>query len=195
MKQNKRRLFPIVDREKQYTFLAIVIIYIMIIVGALAISLFLPDVIQLADESLTPELRGAAAEKMLILHSRVWPGIFAIIVIIGIHWFHVFHRIVGPLYRFKQAFEQIGNGDLNLKIQLRERDYLHQEKDELNRMIQRLDKKMKWIQQSGMDIAASMEKLNDMIQDGILNKDMEMVFRNHQRHCDDLLKAIGQFRL
>ena len=94
MQWNKPRLFPVVDREKQYTFLAIVLIYIMIIVGALALSLFLPDVIMLSNDNLSPEIKGVAAEKMLFLHSRIWPGIITVIIIIGIHWFHVFHRIL-----------------------------------------------------------------------------------------------------
>jgi methyl-accepting chemotaxis protein len=195
MQQNKRRLFPVVDRGKQFAFLVIVLIYIMIIVGTLALSLFLPDVIMLSDDSLSPEIKGVAAEKMLLLHSRVWPGIITIVIIIGIHWFHIFHRIVGPLFRFNKAYEQIGNGDLSIRIQLRRKDYMHREKDNLNRMIEELIEKIKPVQQIGSDLSDSVNKLEEAIQKQASRNVIEDILKEHRKHCDALVRMTGRFRV
>jgi methyl-accepting chemotaxis protein len=195
MQRTKRRFFPVVDKEKQYAFLAIILIYMMIIVGVLALSLFLPDVIKLSDKTVSPEIRGVAAEKMLLLHSRVWPGIIAIIIIIGIHWFRVFHRIVGPLFRFQKAYEQIGNGDLSIRIRLRKKDYLHPEKDALNHMIEGLVDKVKPVQQIGNDLLDSVHKLEDAIQKQVSRDAIEGILREHRTHCETLVRMVGRFRV
>ena len=195
MKRNKRRLFPIVDKEKQYTFLVIIIIYIIIIAGSLSISLFLPDFMLLTDDKLGQNIRGEIADKIIILHSRVWPGIFAIVCIIAAHWFHIFHRIVGPLYRFRQTYEQIGKGNLELKVNLRHKDYLHKEKDDLNRMIEELSIKMRAIQKAGVDVMLTAEGLeNEMANKQDINDSLKKDLRLHREQCDTLMKYINQFK-
>jgi methyl-accepting chemotaxis protein len=195
MQRNKRRLFPVVDREKQYTFLAIVLTYIMITVAAMALSLFLPDVIMLFNKNLSPEIKGVAAEKMLLLHSRVWPGIITIIIIISIHWFRVFHRIAGPLFRFQKAYEQIGNGDLSIRVQLRKKDYLQPEKDGLNHMIEGLVEKIKPVQKIGNDLLDSVNKLEEAFQKQASRNAIEGILKEHRKYCDILVRMAGQFRV
>jgi hypothetical protein len=65
----------------------------------LALFLFLPDIMKLYDEGLS-------------LEARVWPAVIALICIIGMHSFRALVQIVGPLYRFHQAFEQLRNGKI-----------------------------------------------------------------------------------
>ncbi len=125
--RRRRRQYPIVDRSLQYRFLAMILIYSMTIMIFLAVSLFVPDIIKLRDEGLSFEVRAVAADRILTLHARVWPAVIALICIIGVHSFRVFHRFVGPLYRFRWAFEKVRNGDLGFQVKLGKKDYLRQE--------------------------------------------------------------------
>ena len=86
-------------------------------------------------------MRAAAADRLLTLHSRVWPAIVAMVCVLGIHSVRIFHRLIGPLYRFRWAFSKIGNGDLNFRVKIRKSDYLHREEEALNQMIEGLSER------------------------------------------------------
>jgi nitrogen fixation/metabolism regulation signal transduction histidine kinase len=49
------------------------------------------------------------------------------------------HRVVGPLYRFRQIIKAVTSGDEVALIHLRKRDYLVEMKDEINEMLKTLE--------------------------------------------------------
>lgn len=138
MSRNQRRRFPIVYRSHQYRFLTLTILYAASIVAVLYSALFLPDVVALQNPDLNPEVRRLAADKILTLHVRLWPAIIAMIAIIALHSFAVFHRFIGPIYRFKKTFESIGEGDLTARMNLRAKDFLVEEEGVFNEMMDML---------------------------------------------------------
>jgi methyl-accepting chemotaxis protein len=158
-RKEKRRLFPVVNSSLQYRFLAMILIYGFFIVAFLAVCLFLPDIIQLQDESLHFETRAAAADKILTLHARVWPAVIILILILGLHSFYALHRIIGPLCRFRWAFDKIGNGDFSFRVKIRKNDYLHLEEEALNKMIERLSEKLETLQRSSKKIQEASREL------------------------------------
>ena len=89
-KRKKRRTYPLVNRSHQYRFLALILMYAAIIVTVLAFFLFVPDIMQLQDETRSFEVRLAAAEKILNMHVRMWPTVLALVCFIGIHSFRTF---------------------------------------------------------------------------------------------------------
>lgn len=46
-------------------------------------------------------------------------GVLTVFVVL-----HASHKIAGPLYRFEKLCEQVGNGDLDIRVSLRENDQL-----------------------------------------------------------------------
>jgi hypothetical protein len=78
--------------------------YCTTIVVVLAAFLLLPDIVQLFDESVSLEVRAIAADKILTLHSRLWPAIITLVCVLGLHSLRAFHRLIGPLYSFRWAF-------------------------------------------------------------------------------------------
>ena len=113
----------------------------MIVVLFLAVFLFVPDILAMTNEGLSLEVRAAAAEKLFTLHSLLWPAIIAMVCILGIHSVRIFHRLIGPLYRFRWAFDKISEGDFNFRVQTRKSDYLHREEEALHKMIEALGEK------------------------------------------------------
>lgn len=195
-KKIKRRLFPVVDRSHQYRFLALILIYNMIIVAFLVTALFIPDFIQLHDENLSLESRAFVADKILTTHTRIWPAIIALICVIGLHSFRTFHRFVGPLYRFCWAFEQIRNGDLSFRVNLRKKDYLHNEKDALNKMIEMLAKKIMSTQQASQEALKSLDDLEQAInREGDWSKTNKELMLLHRQHLDTLMDTAQYFSL
>ncbi len=194
--KTRRRQYSIIDRSLQYKVLAIIVTYSMVIVLFLAVCLFVPDILAITNESLTLEMRAAAAEKLLTLHSRVWPAIIAMVCVLGVHSVRIFHRLIGPLYRFHWAFDKISEGDLNFRVQIRKSDYLHREEAALNKMIEALAEKCESVQQAGLKTANSLSALEqataatDGGQDAI-----KQLLQEHHQNLKDLVDRLEYFRL
>jgi hypothetical protein len=54
---------------------------------------------------------------------------------------HLTHRVVGPLYRFRQVIRAVTAGEEVALIQLRKRDYLGEMRDEFNEMLKALEQR------------------------------------------------------
>ncbi|MBW1999814.1 MAG: methyl-accepting chemotaxis protein, partial [Deltaproteobacteria bacterium] len=135
-KQHRRNRSSVVNESLQYRFLAMVLVYAFILVGFFGVTLFLPEITQMHDESLSMAVRGAAAQRILSKHVWVWPMVMFLVCMIGVHSFIAFHRIAGPLYRFVKSFEKVRDGYLNFRLKIREKDYLHREEKSFNEMLE-----------------------------------------------------------
>jgi methyl-accepting chemotaxis protein len=195
-KGDQRRRSYIVNKPLQYRFLAIILIYCLTIVLFLAVFLFVPDIIRMQDESLSLEARAGAANKILTLHARVWPAAIAIICVAGFHSFRSFHRLIGPLHRFRSVFEQVGRGQLRYTVKIREKDYLHQEEAALNEMLGMLAGRVKSIQQAGAEALKSLGELEGKVkQSPNWSETHQSVMRHHRLRLEKLLDTARYFRV
>ncbi len=194
--RDQRRRSYVVNRPLQYRFLAIIFIYCLTIVLFLALFLFVPDIIRMQDESLSLEARAAAANKILTLHARVWPAVIAIICVAGFHSFRSFHRLIGPLHRFRSVFRQVGDGDLSLTVRIREKDYLHREEAALNEMLGMISGKLNTIQQAGAAALKSLGELEEKVnQLPNWSETHKGVMHHHRQRLESLLHTARYFRV
>jgi nitrate/nitrite-specific signal transduction histidine kinase len=194
--KTRRQQYSIVDRSLQYRVLAIVLTYSIVIVLFLAVSLFVPDILVMLNKDMSLNMHAAAAERILTLHSRVWPAIIAMVCVLGIHSVRIFHRLIGPLYRFRGTFRQLSKGDFNFRLELRKSDYLHREKEALNQMIAVLADKYQSMQQAGSKALESLEALEQAANrtDGWQDADEQLLQKHHQ-HLKDLVEQLQYFHL
>ncbi|MFP3870322.1 MAG: hypothetical protein ACLFVT_05500 [Syntrophobacteria bacterium] len=196
MRQKKRRVYPIVDRSLQYRFLAVILCYCMLIVIVLALFLFVPDLIKLLNEELSIQTRAAAADKVLTLHSRLWPAVITLVCCIGLHSVGTFHRFMGPVYRFRRAFAQVKSGDLSLRIKLRRKDYLHQEEEAFNKMVQTFAEKWGDIQLACMD---ALKCLGDLEEAMRMRENRQEAYQEllttQRRHLEHLVDVSRYFQV
>lgn len=194
--RDQRRRSYLVNRPLQYRFLAIILIYCLTIVLFLALFLFVPDIIRMQDESLSLEARAAAANKILTLHARVWPAVIAIICVAGFHSFRSFHRLIGPLHRFRSVFRQVGDGDLGLTVKIREKDYLHREEAALNEMLGMIAGKLNTIQQVGAAALKSLGELEEKVtQLPHWSETHKETMRHHRQRLETLLDTARYFQI
>ena len=189
-RDNRRRRYAPVDRSHQYRFLALVLAYNVLIVLFLGVTLFLPDILRMQDPNLSLELRATAAERILSMHTRVWPAVIALLCLIGIHSFRIFHRFVGPLYRFRWAFDQIRSGNLSFRVKLRRKDYLHREEKVFNDMLGLLAARVGNIQTAGFNALRSLQELGPQATEAFKERTAPL-----QRHLDALLEEARYFRV
>lgn len=150
----KRKQY-IVD-NLQYKMLQIVIIYIMLGILLAGFLMFVPSILGLSGAS---SEKYAAAKEMLLLHKRFWPAMIVVTVVLGGHSIFIFHRIFGPLYRFKCMMRDISQGDLSYNIKLRKNDFLKEEEDIMNDMITSLRTELVSLKADNAHLAESIREL------------------------------------
>jgi len=80
-----------------------------------------------------------AAYFYLAIERYIWISVLAVIALLGLYSLFFSHRIAGPLYRFEQTLQGVGEGDLSQRVQLRRYDELKDLGDEINRTLDVLD--------------------------------------------------------
>jgi methyl-accepting chemotaxis protein len=126
----------------------------------IAIFLFIPDFLRMQDLTIPLAERARAAEKVLAFHTRLWPALLALVCLLGMHSFRVFHRFIGPLVRFERGFKCIGEGDLECRIHLRKNDFLREEETAFNEMMSELQDHMTAIKKTTAEAHEAFERLD-----------------------------------
>jgi methyl-accepting chemotaxis protein len=98
--------------------------------------------IKLHNTPLSSPEAGTIGYQFTILHDSVWPAFPIALLLILVHSVFFSHRIAGPLYRFRNVFKAIAQGDLTVQTKIRDHDYLQQEADGLEHMVVELRSKL-----------------------------------------------------
>ncbi len=189
---NRRRSY-VVNRSLQYTFFATIAGYFFITIAFLSVYLFVPEIIQFEDVNLSLQDRAAAADRMLTFHSRIWPASVTLMCFFGIHSILFFHRVAGPLYQFHGAFKRIRQGDLNFQVKIRRKDYLHDEEEIINEMIDTISWKLKTIQLASLEVSKSWREIEQKLSDW--SEDDKKLLGVHRQQIKTLADTAGYFRL
>ncbi len=195
-KKEKRRLYPVINRPIQYKFLGMVLAYGMITIILVAAFLFVPDVLIMDDEEASFEMRRGASQRILLLYPRFCITILGLIFVTGLHSWRAFHRVIGPLFRFKWAFEKISEGKLNFLVRLRKKDYLDPEAQKLNQMIDVLAGKWENVQTASLDSIKSLEELEQsIVKKNADETEIRQYLQTHRKHLESLIGQVGYFQL
>jgi len=195
MTQIRRKSF-MVTSSLQHKFLATTIIYSFIIVFLFIIAVVFPDVVQMMDESLSPEARSSAADKLIGKNVWLWPAAIALIIMLGLHSFFEFRRITGPLYRFRWVYEQIENGKLPLPVKLRKNDYLIEDGEAINKMLISLVGKLSIIRQETAEAINSFGEVEDPAnQNNQWSASQIELLKAHREHLERLSAAVQFFEV
>jgi len=103
-----------------------------------ALSIFVPLAAELNRVGVDDEVAAGLAEHFLFLHKALWPLIFLSLVACMVSAVVLYQRMRAPLVRFVRCFEEIGRGSVPEPLVIRAGDYLTEEADALNRMIDSL---------------------------------------------------------
>ena len=195
MKKSRRRDFSVTS-SLQYRFLTMSIIYSFVIACFFAIAVFGPDVAKMSDQSISLEIRSAAANRVLTKHSWVWLAILLLIVMLGLHSFFEFKKVAGPLYRFRWVFGQLEKGNVVYPVKIRKKDYLREDEKALNKMLASLIGKLRNINQESEDAFKSIDELEQALNTGSEKSEAQIaLLHTHRERLEKLLTAVRVFRL
>jgi len=132
----------------QYRLLGVSLLYFVAVILVFTGVLFIPLMIEMSRDSLSSPVVREAAQKFLVLHTRIWSPVLILIGLLVIHNIIISHRIAGPLLRIRSELKKIGDGNLFVQVKLRKNDYLDKEADSVNRMVDAIRGKVQGIEQS-----------------------------------------------
>lgn len=153
------------------------------------------------------EDRASAATQLLSLVENVWPALaeigtsmwpalIALVLAAAIFSLYLTHRVAGPLYRFQKSTAELADGNLAVRITLRNGDELHDLADLANRAVANLDRAMREIRDrttgTTQALRAAMEEPNTTAGAGRTNAGPLEEALRETRQIEDVLK---RFRL
>lgn len=191
MRPYKRR--QILIENFQYRLLAANLIYFFAILLIFAAALFLPLIIHLESAALSWVEKQEPASQFLSLHTRLWPAIFVVFVLLAIHSLVVSHRIAGPLYRLRSVLKAVAKGDLSVRATIRKNDYLATEADAVNELIAALTRKITGIQDQCKEMHEMFSRLKRAIESGSV-EDMKQDVADLATQMERLKVSLDQFK-
>ncbi len=177
----------------QSRFIMVSLAHYLIITLTFIGALFLPLVIQLDNLSLSLAEKGEVANQFISLHERMWLPLLAILVLLTLHSVFFSHRIAGPLYRFRNVFKAVGEGNLSLSVKIRDGDYLHKEAEVLSTMILSLAARMRGIEAQYDEVHRVVAELNRAVEGGSMH-DVDQTRKRLEEELERLKASLGQFR-
>jgi methyl-accepting chemotaxis protein len=137
MNIQKRRIYYI-EKKFQTKYILLTIFLLLTYTFAFIIIIFSPFILTLSLDFYSLSEKAEAARTLLLLHSKVWPGIGGIILLFGALSIFITHKIAGPLYRLKKALSLITEGNLDAKVKLRKGDDLKDLAEHFNMLAEEL---------------------------------------------------------
>lgn len=95
------------------------------------------------------ETAQAILPAMVFTNIIVLLGLIAATILVTLYFSH---KISGPLHRLGRVFEEIGEGNLNVDMEFRQRDQLKDLVPQVNNMAQNLNKRVRRIQDEIRDL-------------------------------------------
>jgi methyl-accepting chemotaxis protein len=189
----KRKQF-IVDRQNQFKVLAVVAIYMAIAVLLTGLLMFLPSFLRLSGSAGVDQYN--AAREVLVLHKRFWPAVLIAVVVLGGHSIFMFHRLFGPLYRFKETMREITRGDLSFNIRLRKKDFLKEEEQVVNNMIDSLRQKIGTVKEENMLVFEALARLAaDLEQEDMNSQQLKERIAEIRRREEKIADGLDSFKI
>ena len=137
MNIQKRRTYYI-EKKFQTKYILLTILLLLTYTFAFIIVIFSPYILTLYFDFYSLSAKAEAARTLLLLHTKVWPGIAGIILLFGVLSIFFTHKIAGPLYRLKKNISEITNGNLDVKVTLRKGDDLKDLAEHVNKLAEEL---------------------------------------------------------
>ncbi|MBK7485567.1 MAG: methyl-accepting chemotaxis protein [Nitrospira sp.] len=177
----------------QPRFLGLSFCYVVVVIAAVAGALFVPLMLELNHLPLSSVEAQRVADQFELLHSRFWPVVAVVSVLLLVHGVFFSHRIAGPLYRFRRIFQSVASGDLTVRTSIRKADYLHVEAQCLGEMVDALREKIGRIEAHHADIAPQLERLKAAAACGAL-REVEQEADRLRATVEQLTRAMEPFQ-
>ena len=180
--------------EFQYRILFLQVLYFFALILVFTAAIFVPLILELESGSLSFAEKHAVANQFLSLHSRIWPAVLVLFVLLSGHSVFVSHRIAGPLYRFRVVLDALKEGEISSPISIRKGDYLQQEADLINEVLESLRQNLEGLQEAQVQLSQAMTEYREELGQNLSAEEEERV-RDLTERADELTDRLRYFKL
>lgn len=153
----------IIKPEYQLRLALTFFIYIILYSIVLGFIIFYPLYNDLnAAASIEEQTRISAL--VLYLHKRIWIGLLFVAVLAAVHAIFASHKLVGPMYRFEKAMNELIRGNYKLRIRIRKKDEFKEMEGLINRLSELLDIEKTRDAQFYTDMKMRLEMISAMLE-------------------------------
>ncbi|BCS97536.1 hypothetical protein DSLASN_31680 [Desulfoluna limicola] len=154
--EHKRQLKNLfINRALQLKLVFISLGY-MAIMLAITLSFTLLPVLHTMFGTSDPLVQYQSAQTFILLAQRLVPAVLFLFFLFFIHLVLMTHRVCGPLVNFTHTFERMAEGDFTRRIHLRRRDYLNDEAEMINEVLDNLRDHVAAIQEENQALEKSL---------------------------------------
>lgn len=141
------------------TFFISIIVYSLIL-GAI---IFYPLYSEL-NKAVTLQEQTRISSIILFLHQRIWFGFLAVAALASLQALFASHRVVGPMYRFEKAVEELKKGNYSVRIRIRKRDEFREMEGLLNTLAETLELNRNRAMQLHSDVKTRLETISALLE-------------------------------
>jgi len=165
--------------------LLIIIATMGVVLSPLMIDMFLSDEI---------EIQYHAAVTFLAFIKPLVPTIISMFILIFIHQVILTNRIFGPMVNFNNSFKKMAEGDLTRKVETRADDYMKEDCQIINQMIDGLSQIVTKVNVSNDKLIDSVEKVIQRV-DNIKTRDQVLeAFELLKREAENVKQNLSSFK-
>jgi methyl-accepting chemotaxis protein len=133
------------------------------------------------------------AARILLNFLKLWtPVMIVVFIIFVIHQLLLTHRVCGPLINFMHTIREMAKGNLTRRISIRKADYLHEECDEINQMMDGLTGLLSETQSEGELLCARFESIQPL---QATEEELENTLHVTKEKVDTFKKALSNFKV
>lgn len=123
----------------------------------------------------------ALTDRILALHDTLWPFVGLCIVAVFLSSWLILHRMVSPLVRYVRTFDAVAAGLVPGVVTLRATDYLAEETEALNRMLEALRERQQALLATALGLQDEIDELAERAAGGGDAAIASAVARLHER--------------
>ena len=128
-----------------------------------------------------------SAKIFIVLLERLAITVVVLLLVAFIHQIIMSHKFCGPLVNFVNSFQRLKKGDLTRKIYLRRYDFLKDEAQHLNDMIDGLSEMIADIKKENKLLVSSLEKAMDAEANQAAESDAIRDAKKRAESCQEML--------
>lgn len=170
----RRRKF-IVNRELQISLLRNSFLYVLLFVAVIGVVFFVPLLAELTESESASERTLQVGNQIRYLYTYFWPAVILAMILIFLHSVRASHKVAGPLYRFKLVLEALKEGEISSPISIRKGDYLQQEADLINQVLESLRQNLEGLQQSEVQLNQALSEYRRELGQNLSTEEEERV--------------------
>jgi methyl-accepting chemotaxis protein len=178
---NRRKLRNFLINPSFQLRLALIYIVFLGLVLAVIVATLLVPFYPGIHESKDLWMQYITAKITLILMDRVALLILIIVVMSIIYQIIFSHRVCGPLVNMNHTFDCLSKGDLTRKVFLRRKDFLKKEAENINGMVDALNKRVFMLKKVQTDLSSTVVHLPE----GVLEDRLRTIIRQNQALLDE----------